>query len=853
MSGPGRKQLLCAQAAPDLTGIDFLWVNPADHRELALFFVIEPDALTRPVDTTLDEFSATITGSEDGRVIPVTARSWVNRLDASGASRLTLTLLAAEDGGFQEYRLDLSDSPADAGPSRLDPFCTGIAFSFKQGCPSPFDCACRHECPEEAPADYPVDYLARDFESLRHALSAFARDRYPDWEVDQPVDFGTMIAELFAALGDEFAYMQDAIRREAWLDTLHERRSFSQLARLVDFRPDPGQSASGLVVMRLYRGTSRPLGMLPDLIALSPGVRVWADQEDRPPIPFETGESLAQMIAGTPLWPLHSHWTDLPVYQPDPLQPCLDIGARELVLDNADLLSAPFPAEVLAGDIQGYWQGRTLLIETRPDAPDEPVRRHLVTLDAPVESLSDPLTGAGPLTRLHWRAEDALPFGLDQGRAFVSANLVPVRAGASRREDFVIGDSRHPALAELPRSIERQGPMGADGRRPVIHRHPLAATAAHGLDWSRQTDAAGAVTYLPEAVLHQLDPDAGLAFVSDWTLGDAPLSHGPADEAATIEPGLYGEVARFERDGRQIVHRDYIGDPGHTLRFGDGMFGRLPTDGDLFRLIWRDGPGRASNLPADSITRLDAPPGSPPPLAPTPPEVQDLRNPFALTDGRDPQSLDLARRIAPAAFRDLVFRAVRNEDYRAQARRLDWVSDAGAVTRWTGAWATTFVTADPRGAHRITPARFAELDARMQAVRQVGRPVIPRQPVFVPLDLAIAICVARGFAFGDVAERVLRALSAGRAGFFHPDRFSFGMPLRRPELEAAIAGVEGVGAVLDIALRQRGLTGWKLFDTAQITAAADRIIKVENDPDRPGQGSIRVYDRVLPQLEEAVP
>jgi hypothetical protein len=147
---------------------------------------------------------------------------------------------------------------------------------------------------------------------------------------------------------------------------------------------------------------------------------------------------------------------------------------------------------------------------------------------------------------------------------------------------------------------------------------------------------------------------------------------------------------------------------------------------------------------------------------------------------------------------------------------------------------------------------MAELRARMGAVRQVGRPVIARQPVFVPLDLRIAICVTPGYAFGDVAKRIIRALEPTGGGYFHPDRFTFGQPLVRADLEAAIARVEGVRAVLDLAVRQRGQTGWTYFQTTQITAADNRILKVENDPGRPGQGSIRIYLEELPDLTEAV-
>ena len=169
MSGPGRKELLCAQSPSVLTGADFVWVNPADHRELALFFVIEPDALTRPVNTALSEFTVTLSALEDASEIGVSSYTWVSRVDATGAARLTLTVLAEEEGGFQSYRLRVVDSPADLGPSRIDPFCDSLEFSFKQSCPSPFDCRPKHACPPQELVDYPVDYLARDFESFRAA------------------------------------------------------------------------------------------------------------------------------------------------------------------------------------------------------------------------------------------------------------------------------------------------------------------------------------------------------------------------------------------------------------------------------------------------------------------------------------------------------------------------------------------------------------------------------------------------------------------------------------------------------------------------------------------------------------
>ena len=499
MAGPGRKDLLCEQrpqpegAGINLTGIDFVHVDPDDHTRLSVFFVVEPNglgdpgahALDRPVDLAADpvEFQATIAGVEDASTIAIASHAWVPVADASGNTRLVLRIVTEAEGDFQLYTLTLTDTPVDAGPSRLDRFCAQVTFSFKQACPSPFDCKDVKECPDPDLDDYPVDYLARDFESFRQALLAFAAERYPDWDAAVPADFGGMMAELFAALGDEFSYIQDRFQREGYLATLSERRSFNQIARLVDYRLDPGQAAEGLVVVRLYQGQSHPPGIGPDFIALPSGVRVWAEQEDGPAIPFEVGEDLPGMLAGTPDYTIHTHWTDMPVYTPDPDVPCLPIGAREIFVNSDGLISDTSPPDFIPGQAGAYWVGRQVLIETRPAEPDAPVRRIVVTLDEPVVPHPDPLTGALDVVRLHWRAQDALPFELDQTQAFVSANLVPVRAGMTLSEEFTIG----PGDGTRPRTVERGGgpPRGRAPGDPSFYHVGHGGTRAGLADAGR--------------------------------------------------------------------------------------------------------------------------------------------------------------------------------------------------------------------------------------------------------------------------------------------------------------------------------------------------------------------------------
>ena len=199
----------------------------------------------------------------------------------------------------------------------------------------------------------------------------------------------------------------------------------------------------------------------------------------------------------------------------------------------------------------------------------------------------------------------------------------------------------------------------------------------------------------------------------------------------------------------------------------------------------------------------------------------------------------------PEAFRALVWRAVLDQDYAEIAERLPWVQRAGAVSRWTGSWLTTFVTPDPLGSTTLSPARRTELEDLMDRVRQAGREVHVADPVFIDLDLDIAICIEPASYFGQVQERVVRALTGpARFGdplpFFSPDNFSFGDPLYRAELEAAVAAVPGVLAVDAILVRRRGQSTFTPFADTRIEVASDRIIRLSNDPRRPDQGSLAI-------------
>jgi hypothetical protein len=95
-----------------------------------------------------------------------------------------------------------------------------------------------------------------------------------------------------------------------------------------------------------------------------------------------------------------------------------------------------------------------------------------------------------------------------------------------------------------------------------------------------------------------------------------------------------------------------------------------------------------------------------------------------------------------------------------------------------------------------------------------------------------------------VEVAVLEALT-GSGGFFGPDEFTFGTPLRRSALEARIQRVPGVRAVEKIRLRAREKTVWIDLTAVAFEAGAEQIIRVVNDPSLPELGTVVVTVREM--------
>ena len=789
---PDRPELLLEQAA--VTGIDFVFVHE-DQRRLDVHFRRPPSTLSDPLVNDLAAGQVRIVRAPEagrGPGLPVSTLDWTGDV---------LRVTTAGPSDFALYRLFVDDP-------RVDPYYNGVRFSFKAACESDLDCRPRpHECPpDDAAVEVAVDYRSRDYGSFRRALLELAALRYPGWQDrGRAADAATMLLELFSALADELAYYQDRVAREAYLETATQRRSLRRHLRLVDYTLHDGLGASAWVDVTVRDGQS---GMIPvgaDLVVVS---------ESGAAVPYEFGRGLHESVAGHAV-DARRNGLEPHVFDEDDL--CLPLGATELTL--AGLHAAALPLEPDAEGRRGRWA----LLKTTPADPSREPRAHAVRLTSVVEA-TDPVL-AQPITTVSWDQAQATPFELDLRELELRGNLVPARAGRTQSLRFSVG----PNDLGLPQAVERTGPDGS-----VAFLFTLPDPAREGIVWAGREPTAAR----PELRLFEEDPDGGPEREWVWRRSLVGAGSQAADVHFTLDDGTWRRVIGFRRIGAELAHADYAEADGTTIRFGDGEFGRTPPRGTIFRADYRLGNGRRGNVAANSLVEFDTA------LA----LVELVSNPLPGSGGVDPETPADSARLAPDAFRALTFRAVRPEDYAEAAERLPWVQRAGTVFRWTGSWLSAFVTPDPRGAVTLEPEERSELAAQLDRFRQAGREAHVLEPVFADVDLELTVCVEPSAFPSDVHERVLERL-VGRhgpnplPGFFSADNFTFGTPLERSVLEAAVQSLAGVRAVERIRIRRRGRVDWRDLGELSFRLASNEVLRLENDPLHPERGSLTIVTR----------
>lgn len=741
-------------------------------------------------------------------------RTWLADLATASADPSQWFVIFTEAyGDFSQYELRLRAGPGlETPPGDFDLLLSDVEFSFKVECPTPFDCVEDDTCETETPPTPAIDYLARDYASFTRLMFERLALTQPQEPRRDPASLRTALVETLAYAADHVSYYLDAVNTEAYLGTARNRVSLRRHARLRDYHVHEGCNARTFVhlevdgaavldsstpplvaagTMLLSRVAAHALAIRPDAID---------DALSNDPEVFE---------ALMPVTRLRGAHNEIHLYGFGDEDCCLPAGATEATLADHDAQLG-----LRAGDFVVFEEVRDRRTGLEADA--DPQRRHVVRLVEVSASELDPLMTASETTphrfvRIRWDANDALPFSL-----FLGTQTAPVTVV---RGNLVLVD--HGRSVEL--AGDEELPLEPFGHRGGLRaRLPLPE-----LTWAQPLDPAASA----RAALDQ-DPRQATPAISLWGEDE---NWAPRRDLLNSAPTAREFVVETETNRES------------WLRFGTDEQARRPAPNTRFTAQVRVGSGPAGNVGAHAIAHIFADPALV--QASVGSALAAIRNPLAATGGQRPESIDEVKLYAPRAFRRQE-RAVTTQDWADVAARHHEVQRAVATIAWTGSWNTVFVSID-----RVEGREFdAEFQASMldylDPFRMAGYELDVTKPNFVPLDIALTVCVGPERYAEDVARELYdefsaRKLAAGRLGFFHPDNLTFGRAVYLSQVIARVSATPGVRSV-DATGAPNRFKRWGRAAAGEVAAGLIPIGRLEiprcdNDRNLPDNGQIRFH------------
>ena len=768
------------------------------------------------------------------RIVAGSASGQVQVTAATGLDATRISLRVAPVGDYSTYSLELM---WDA--SRIDPFFAAIGFKFRPGCFTN-DCA-PPQGGRPAPPNPAIDYLAKDYDSFRHALMVAMAERVPGWASTSEADHDQVLIDLFAAAADELSDYQDRVAAEAYLGTTRKRVSLARHARLVDYHLSEGHQASTWLAVDVVGGQA-PFTLDDQELVAWTGPKPPADDA----VFFASRQGELEPAQRQRLDPLLNR---LRLHTWRNAQPALAAGSTSADIAPPVGLGSQAAADALRDLVRGGLWREMLIAEllnplTGAVAGQHRGKRQVLRLlpgsdpDAGgAASLFDPVTATW-IVRVHWREDDALRFDYSfttfcpgpppktvEDVSMFYGNLLTVYEGRPREVFFREAGSLLPTETDTvkQRTYARLDRFG------------------DGHDW--------ALTQLPDEgpLAYRPTPD-----------GLAPTGELPARSTLVLTVKPPGGAIEGWDEVESLVHSDDSAENGDhymvetderrrsQLRFGNGRNGRLLPPGAVVHARYQVGVGSAGNIGADQLVNVQALTGA------LMGAVTAATNPLDVTGGRDPEPAERVRRNAPEAFRARQLRAVTLADYVSRAEEVEGVSRAVARYAWTGSWRTVRIAIDPAGFTALGDARSDALwDAlrprvadHLEAVRLIGEDLELRPPRYVPLEIHVDVCAGEPYWREDLRFVLEQEFSDGwtsdgRRGFFHPDEWTFGQALHRSAIEGRIARIAGIEHVVRITMKrfsapQPGRPGAEVLEIG-----FDEVVLLANDPDHLERGLIR--------------
>jgi hypothetical protein len=857
----------------ELNGLDYLEVSE-DQKSLFVYFIG-----SLPQNLTID--NVRIEGGQRIRGLQVKQIEPEPKDDPTVDSYLKV--MVDHPGDFSTYTLRLVKSKLEPQPPiGFDPRYAQLQFSFKAGCPSDLDCKSEFICPPEEWIEPEINYLAKDYASFRQLLLDRLALIMPDWQERHVPDLGITLIELLAYVGDYLSYYQDAVATEAYLNTARQRISVRRHVRLVDYRMHEGCNARTWVW--LDTSEDYPLNNADKLFNLENIEFITSYQNAPPSGTILKSEDLKNISASQyevfeAIFPqeikLYKAHNQINFYTWGDRQCCLPKGATSATLrdnwvlpsppqtkqtskqkqqpdpcDEPDSPEPPQPERELhlqVGDILIFTEVKG--VKTGEEADADPAHRQAVRL-IKVELIEDTLYQEGddqenstqnlpiPLVEIEWAAEDALPFPLCisavgtppeccliDNISVARGNVILVDYGRKVKDEELGTVSEKESIARC----EDEGEPAEIAIAPAVFRPHLKEAP---LTFS-QPLLEPEIKQAPASRLLKQNPRLALPQVIKLT---GTTTDGNNSEETNWIPQL-DLLASNSQDPHFVVEMD--NDGRAQLRFGDGELGKMPIVGTRFDAIYRLGNGLSGNVGAETISHLVIKETSLSGVTITP------HNPFPAQGGTDPEPLAEIKLFAPYAFKKELQRGITAQDYADIVMRdfKTQVQRAAATLRWTGSWYEVLVVIDPLSAETASRELLEAIAQHLYPYRRIGHDLAVKTATYVPLDIAMTVCVKSNYLRGQVKAELLkvfsdRILTDGRRGFFHPDNLTFGEGVTLSKLVATAQAVSGVENAIVTKLQRLAEEPNGEIENGILPLNPLEIARLDNNPNFPEHGKL---------------
>src|SRR5450755_545550 len=648
----------------------------------------------------------------------------------------------------------------------LDQRYSQVDFSFKAGCPSDLDCQTTDVCPTPPVVETEINYLAKDYASFRQLLLDRLALTIPDWRETHVPDIGIALVEILAYVGDYLSYYQDAVATEAYLGTARQRISVRRHVRLVEYQIHEGCNARTWLFIGLQDGEKSDTLLPTDIYFITGGSGGVLQDSAVQQLPSGSYQVFEPLVAD-PTQPLqfYAEHNEIHFYTWGDQECCLPRGTTSATLQN---WSSDKPGPVLnlkAGDFLLFEEVKGAKTGKTPDA--DPTHRWVVRLTA-VQQSEDALYDKNVL-EITWGKEDALPFplclsalgpapgcDLSENISVARGNILLVDNGQS----ICCEDLSCVPVAETTAYCDECERQAADvqvsagafnpslKQSPLTYSQPLGSVAAAANLLVQDPRKA-----LPQIKLGSKPPDPSVELTPGMPCPDPS----PIDCRDKKKPPTYWWLPCYDLLASGSEDRNFVVEIDNNgvahLRFGDDELGRTPDPLEAFCARYRVGNGPSGNVGAETITTVVA---RNIPLA-----GLTCRNPFAAQGGTTSESLSEIKLYAPGAFAVDQERAITADDYARLANQYPGVQRATASLRWTGMNYEALVVIDPLGTDALQHTLLRKIAHYLQPYRRIGHDVRVVQAEYVPIALAMTICVLPNYVQAHVTAALIAAFSNG--------------------------------------------------------------------------------------------